>query len=290
MYIYADILIITNIYVDFLLIKSAQTITHSPLKASRGCIAAVIGSLFSLVIFMPKMSAAVMILIKTASAALTVLAAFGYESRRAYLKRLFVFWLASFIYGGVGTAVSYFAGGRLFVSRNGVIYADFSMAALVITSIAAYLSIAVYKRLADCSEEGAVYTVIVSDNDMTVSFKAIADTGNVLKDSFTGKPVIVCGKKTLERLYGSVPDEKALTEASGRGELADGLAGRLAVKKRWRLIPYRTASGGGLIPIICPREICIKNDETGDISTADAYLGAAPLENDLALFHPKILL
>lgn len=282
MYIYADILIITNIYVDFLLIKSAQAITHSPLKASRGCIAAVIGSLFSLVIFLPRMSAAAMTLIKTAAAALTVLAAFGYESRRAYLKRLFVFWLASFIFGGVGTAVSYFVGGRLFLSRNGVIYADFSMAALVITSIAAYLSIAVYKRIADCSEEGSVYTVIVSDNGKTVSFRAIADTGNILKDGFTGKPVIVCGRQTLERLYDTIPDEKTITDNVG--------SVGIAVKMRWRLIPYTTASGGGLIPIIHPREICIKNDETGDISAADAYLGAAPRENDFAVFHPKILL
>lgn len=280
LYIYADILIITNIYADFLLIKSTQIITHSPLKTVRACAAAMIGSLFSLTIFLPRMPSAALVLIKIISAAIIVYTAFGFENIRIYTKRLFIFWLAGFIFAGVGTALSYLFGGHMLVSRNGVIYADFSMASLVITSVAAYVSIAVYKHFADCSEEGAVYTVIVSDNGRTVSFKAIADTGNILKDGFTGKPVIVCGRNVLADLYDDVPDESQML--SGQGGIA--------VKTRWRLIPMTTASGSGLIPIICPRDICIKNDETGRISSADAYLGAAPEENEFAVFHPKILL
>lgn len=276
MYIYADILIITNIYADFLLIKSAQAITHSPMKTWRGVAAAAAGSLFSLVIFLPRLSPAALILIKLLSAAVIVYAAFGYGSRGAYIKRLFVFWLAAFVYGGAGTAVSLLFGGKVIISRNGVIYADFSMLSLIITTIAAYLCIAIYKRMADCSEEGALYTVIVSDRGRTVSFKALADTGNVLKDSFTGKPVIVCGRDVLASLYGEVPDEDSIMSGSSEW-------------RGWRLIPYSTVSGSGVIPIIRPREICVKNDETGELFRCDAYLGAAENVNSSAVFHPKIL-
>ena len=59
---------------------------------------------------------------------------------------------------------------------------------------------------------------------------------------------------------------------------------------RWRLIPWSTASGTGLIPVILPKEMCIKNDETGCFSKADAYLGASPSNNAYAVFHPKILI
>ena len=186
MFIYADVLIIVNIYVDFLLIQSAKTITHSPMKTSRGIIAAMLGSLFSLVIFLPRLPVWLMMLTKLISSAVIVFTAFGYENRRIYLKRLFIFYLTAFIYGGLGTGLAYISGGKLLVSRNGILYADFSLPALVITSIAAYACIAVYKHFADTSEEGAVYTVIVSDCYKTVSFKAISDTGNLLKDSFTG--------------------------------------------------------------------------------------------------------
>lgn len=256
--------------------------THSPLRTGKACLGAVFGGLSALTIFIPKMSAAAMIAVKTLTAAAVIYLAFGYESRRLYFKRLFIFWLMSFIFAGVGTAASGMFGGKMFMSRNGVIYADFSAAALVITSIAAYACIAVYKSLSDCSEEGAAYTVTVSDNGKVVSFRAIADTGNTLKDGFTGKPVIVCGRAVMSELYGNIPD-------SGHFAADYSPTGKTPAIK-WRLIPYHTASGSGLIPIVCPRDICIKNDETGEIFSADACLGAASFENDPALLHPKILL
>lgn len=281
MFIYADVLIIVNIYVDFLLIQSAKTITHSPMKTSRGIIAAMLGSLFSLVIFLPRLPVWLMMLTKLISSAVIVFTAFGYENRRIYLKRLFIFYLTAFIYGGLGTGLAYISGGKLLVSRNGILYADFSLPALVITSIAAYACIAVYKHFADTSEEGAVYTVIVSDCNKTVSFKAISDTGNLLKDGFTGKPVIVCPACELAKLYGDIP------QCDGTDISASG---NIAVMTRWRLIPWSTASGTGLIPVILPKEICIKNDQTGCFSKADAYLGASPSNNAYAVFHPKILI
>ncbi|MCM1523013.1 MAG: sigma-E processing peptidase SpoIIGA [Ruminococcus sp.] len=280
MYIYVDILIITNIYMDFLLIQAARVITHSPMKTVRGLTAAGIGSLFSLTIFLPRLGFAALSLIKLLSSALIVWTAFGFDNMRAYIKRLFVFFLSAFIFGGVGTFVSCCMGGKTIISRNGVIYADFSLPALVVTSISAYVCIAVYKHFADCAEEGTVYTVIVSDKGRTVSFKAMADTGNILKDGFTGKPVIMCPKAFLEELYGSVPDETGIISRKGG----------TATLARWRLIPYSTVSSSGLTAIIRPEEICIKNEATGRLYRADAYLAAAGKDADFAVFHPKILL
>lgn len=277
MYIYADILIITNIYVDFLLIKSAAAITHSPLKAGRGILAAVVGSLFSLAIFLPKSLSFFLVPIKIISSALIVFIAFGFENMGNFFRKMVFFYLCAFIFGGLGTGLAYLTGGRFITARNGVIYADFSMPALVITSIAAYVCIGLYKRLSDYGTVGS-YTVIVSDCGRTASFKAVADTGNILRDSFTGKYVIVCPKDVLLTLYDTVPDCKSVM--GGKGSLG----------KRWRIIPYSTISSTGIMAIICPRDVCLKNDETGQIFRADVFLGAA--ENDCAeaVFNPKILI
>lgn len=91
MYIYADILLITNIYVDFLLIKSAALLTHSPLRTGRGIFAAFIGSIFSLAIFLPKAFSYILIPLKLISSALIVLAAFGFESGGRFFRRFAVF-------------------------------------------------------------------------------------------------------------------------------------------------------------------------------------------------------
>lgn len=276
MFIYVDILIITNIYADFLLIKSASAITHSPLKVRRGITAAVIGSFFSLAIFLPKSLCYLSVPIKIISAAVIVLTAFGYESKAYFFRRLFVFFLCAFIFGGLGTGIAYLTGGRFITARNGIIYADFSMPALVISSIAAYACIGLYKRLSDCGSEG-MYTVIVSDCGRTASFKAMADTGNILKDGFTGKYVIVCPKDTLLEIYGKIPDCENV------------IGGKERPEKRWRIIPYSTISSSGMIAVICPKEVILKNEETGQLFRADVYLGAAQNDCTTAVFNPKIL-
>ena len=68
------------------------------------------------------------------------------------------------------------------------------------------------------------------------------------------------------------------------------VSGKSSLGRRWRLIPYSTVSSSGMIAVICPKEVCIKNDETGQISRADVYLGAAAGDCTAAVFNPKILI
>ncbi|MDE6591675.1 MAG: sigma-E processing peptidase SpoIIGA [Oscillospiraceae bacterium] len=305
MYVYVDILIITNIYVDFLLIKSTSIITHSRLKTLRGIVAAVLGSLFSLVIFLPKIPPLGLTAIKLVSAAAVIFSAFGYESREAYFKRLFVFFITSFIFAGLGSAASSFGGGRVIVSRNGVIYGNFSMPVLIASTIGAYAVIQLYKRVADVSEKGGVYTVTARQGSKTVSFRALADTGNSLRDMITGKPVIIANRSILSELFGYIPNESDLCnipENPSPGFISGNTSTALKFRQRqqwqqcpkrrrqmWRIIPCKTVSGTALIPICRPDEVAVKNEETGQLRTADVYLGVSPLECEFAVFNPKIL-
>ncbi len=314
MYVYVDILIITNIYVDFLLIKSTSIITHSRLKTFRGIAAAVLGSLFSLVIFLPKIPSPGLAAVKLFSAAPVVLTAFGYESGSAYFKRLFVFFMTSFIFAGLGSAASSFLGGRVMISRNGVIYGNFSMPVLIASTVGAYAVIQLYKRAADVSEKGGVYTITARLGSKTVSFRALADTGNSLRDIITGKPVIIANRSILSEIFGHIPDESELLDitevipSDGITENTPAAPGSpksrqhkqpqhsLQLKQRpnlrrptWRIIPCKTVSGTALIPICRPDEVALKNEETGQIRTADVYLGVSPVDCEFAVFNPKIL-
>lgn len=275
MYIYIDILIITNIYADFLLLKSAAVLTHAPLKTLRGLAAAFLGGLSSLIILLPKLNLFLLVGIKLLTAALLVYTAFGCADMRIYLRRLFVFFLISFVYAGIGTVVSELLGGKFIASANGIVYVDFSMGALVITTIAAYLCVCVYRMLSDGGSNDEVYTLIISDRGKCVSISAVADTGNVLRDSFTGKPVIVCPGEKLAAVYGNIPCD--ISDDS----FSSSLYG-------WRFIPYSTASGGGIIPIIHPEEVCLRSEQNGIIAMPDVYIGAGSSGMECAVFNPKI--
>ncbi|MCM1579202.1 MAG: sigma-E processing peptidase SpoIIGA [Ruminococcus sp.] len=285
MYIYVDILIITNIYVDFLLISSTAAITHSRLKTWRGIAAAVLGGLFSLVIFLPRIPPLGLAAVKLLSAVPIVLTEFGYESKEIFIKRIFLFFMASFIFAGAGSGLSSLLGGRVMVSRNGVVYGNFSMPVLIGSTVGAYAVIRLYKRAADVSEKGGVYTVTVRADRKTVSFRALADTGNALTDVITGKPVIIADRRLITELFGHIPAEEELwdiPESPPQG-------GTVTKHRHWRLIPCKTVSGNALIPIIRPDEAAVKNEETGQIRSVDIYLGASPNDCEFAVFNPKIL-
>lgn len=56
MKIYADILIITNIYMNFFMLKAVAMLTHTPLKNGRCIFSSVLGGLTALTILIPEMN------------------------------------------------------------------------------------------------------------------------------------------------------------------------------------------------------------------------------------------
>lgn len=272
MTVYADILIITNIYIDMIIIECVRILTCSRLRTSRAILGAAVGSLFSLVIFLPWIGTVGMTAVRLLSAACTVLAAFGYGSRRMFLFRTFLLFTVGFVFAGICTAFAAAIPFRLIRSRNGVIYADISPAALIITSVAAYAVIVIYRRVTSSAGRGS-YHAVISVRGRSEMLEAIADTGNLLCDIFTGKPVIVCPRERIAMLFDDIPSDVS----------ADSLT------EHWHLIPYRTVSGTGLIPVTAPDEVCITDDATGEIYRTDAYIGVSD-SCETAVFDPKILL
>ena len=78
MVVYADILILVNFIVDYFLIKLTACITKSYIKIFRMVIAAFIGSIFSLYIFLPPLNPFLEILLKLVTSAVMVCIGFGF--------------------------------------------------------------------------------------------------------------------------------------------------------------------------------------------------------------------
>ena len=84
--IYLDVLIVLNIYVNFFLLRATARFTHTPLKTSRCVLSSVLGSLFSLTIFLPVSNFFITLLIKLAAAAVITAMAFGVKNKKHTLK------------------------------------------------------------------------------------------------------------------------------------------------------------------------------------------------------------
>ena len=95
----------------------------------------------------------------------------------------------------------------------------------------------------------------------------IADTGNSLVDCFSGSPVIVCDREGL----------------------SDILPERISLPMRgFRLLPCRTVTENGVMPVFRPDEVLILDKLTGKRKPVDVMIGLGK-SSGAAVFNPKIL-
>lgn len=274
MYIYVDILIITNIYANFFLLKTTARLIHAPLRNGKCIIGAMVGSLFSLIILLPPINSALLLLIRILSAALMISVAFGGgKSPRELLNIGVVFFFVCFIFAGIEYGLAVLSGGKNMLWHNSTLYVNISLLTLVISTIVSYATICLFRYCIDGKNSSdVIYDLIITKDGKTVSVKAVGDTCNNLTDAFTGKPVIVCGRSSLACII----DENCFNEDMPNG-------------KGWRLIPFSTIDSEGMLPIFKPSGILIKNTETSLVKSIDVYIGVVSKEMEHAVFNPKIL-
>ena len=279
MYIYVDILIITSIYANFFLLKTTARLVHSPLKNGKCVIAAIVGSLFSLVILLPQLNALLLLLIRILSAALMIITAFSGKTAGELYRTGLIFFFVSFIFAGIEYGISILSGGHNMLWHNSVLYVNISLLTLVISTIISYAAISFFRYYLDSKNfSDQKYVITITRDGKTASFAAVGDTCNNLTDIFTGKPVIVCGRNNLSEIF-------------ERRELEEALASENHTKhiNGWRLIPFSTIASGGMLPVFQPAAVVIKNSESSVRKSADVYIGVVNRDMEYAVFNPKIL-
>ncbi|MBP1561582.1 MAG: sigma-E processing peptidase SpoIIGA [Oscillospiraceae bacterium] len=278
MYIYVDVLIITSIYANFFLLKTTARLTHSPLRNGRCLVSAMAGSLFSLVILLPRLNTLSLLIIRILSAAIMIWLAFRGKSLRELYRTGLIFFFVCFIFAGIEYGLSVLSGSQNMLWHNSVLYVNISLLTLVISTIISYAAISFFRFYLDGKNASDTkYTVIVSQNGRTISFSAVGDTCNNLTDPFTGKPVIVCGKSSLSELF--TAEELRAVLSQGSGVHISG----------WRLVPFSTIHSSGMLPIFQPVGVVIKNAENSIVKSADVYIGVVDRDMEYAVFNPKIL-
>ncbi len=263
--VYIDVLLILNLYVNWLLLRGTARLTHIRLTRGRCILAAALGSLTSLTVLLPSLSMPLTLLVKLSTAIVPVAAAVGVKRIRAVLRCLAVFLTVSFAFAGLCLALCTMTGTDVLIWSGSCIYLHFSLVSLILCTALAYflLRLFSYIRMRSSRTDEAFEVIIRIGAHMT-AFNGLCDTGNSLCDCFTGKPVIIIGR-----------------DAPGIGE-REKLRG-------YRLIPYGTVSGTGLMPVFTPDEVLIKHLSTGRLSRADVLIGIAEEPQTAAIFNPKLL-
>lgn len=266
--VYADVLIVLNIYVSFFLLRVTARLTRSALRTKRCIAAAVFGSLFSLLILAPPVNPALLALIRILSAAAVTRIAFGRTDAGRLAVNTGAFLTAGILLAGGVQAADSWLSPDFICTGNGFFYVDFSLLLLLAVTALLYLAVCAVGRISGRMPQSG-WTVVIRYRERTVSLSGLADTGNLLTDFFTGLPVVICGSEVFSELTGREMPEEGYPEGM-------------------RLLPCSTVSESGLIPVFRPDELLIVNEETGRRKSAGAVVGFGNCGRR-AVFHPQLI-
>lgn len=250
MTVYVDILLAVNIFVNYFLLLASAKILHREIKRVRLFFASALGSLYSLIIFLPELPEAVTLFVNFAVSAVLTAIAFSPKTFKVFLREVAVFFGVNFAFAGImlGIWLAFKPSGMVF--NNSVVYFNIDIKILTVSTVVCYVIITLISRFMKRSAPSdSVYSVTFSNSGRSVTVNALLDTGNTLKDGFSGKPVIIADESVFTALVGFVPED------CFRGNNAVDMMG---VQNKIRLIAYNTVGEKGFLKAVSVDSVSVK--------------------------------
>lgn len=273
MVIYADTLLVTNLIVDFFLLKVTFKILKNSPRSIRIFLSAVTGAIFSLYIFLPSLPFLLDLLVRLSMNSVMILIAIGFKSPKGFFRTMALHFIVTCVYGGAMTALWQLLKPRGMVINNSVVYFNISPIVLIITTVTGYfLYIMLSKIFALPSSTAKRCSVTLYALGSFVGVSAIVDTGNSITDILTGSEVIIADRAVAAALFGDLDLNNPL------------------LSTRFRSIPCNTVSGNSLLEgFRCDKaEIKLENT-TYHLVNPILAISKLPIKEDYsAIINPQI--
>ena len=268
--VYIDLLFLINFSMDYLCIYICSKVLHRKMKLGRMLAAAALGGVYSVVsLFLPISSG---ISLALDCAACLVMCAIVYLEKGRTIGSLllstFLFIGISMMTGGCMTAIFNLLNilnlPLDLVEADGISTYLFAALALI-AGIISLKSGQIISRRAPIKECKLHIRFCGKDFD----FLGFSDSGNLVRDPITGKPIIFVDRSTIEK---QLPLDFL-------DRFAEGKLDRDAPCKNLRIIALRTAAGSSIAVAAAPESIFVEHqDKNGKTITGELSALISPTE------------
>ena len=277
--VYVDLLFLINFCMDFLCMVAISGITSRRLSYIRAFIGAVIGGLYSVAaLFMPPIGKLEIVPALLCCCLMCLVVFAKSDSRPTEILRLTVTYLfTSALLGGIMTATFNLLNSYnldLNESKSNDIPAWLLIAVGIFSLISTYLGGKILRRR--LLRKTASVTVFF--NQKSITFNAMYDSGNLLSDSISGRPVIVADKRHSKELLGfEINTDTALGVSDEK------------ILHRIVFVPYATASGQKLMTALRPdkTEIVVQK-HCREVAALIGFADVSCAEGCTALIPPEL--
>lgn len=250
MVVYADILLCINLIVNYFLLLATARFSGRKPNRKRLLLGALLGAGYALILFVPGLPPWALLLTKLTASGIILRASFCWVSLLQYGKEYIVFFTVNFLFAGLMFALWLFAAPNGMVFYNGVVYFQINAVMLVAFTALAYGISELFIRFFHKKEVySTMYDVILKLGKKQIFLRGLLDTGNTLKDTYTGYPVAIC---TLDSIRAILPPSLIdLFSSPLNIERLDHLMTKNTTN-RFKFIPYHTVGFSGILPAFQP--------------------------------------
>ena len=204
--VYLDVIFLENIVINYIILYVTGLISKSKIKQNKLLLGALIGAIYSIIYYLIKLKIYSSFIIKIILSIVIIYVSFNSNNYKDLLKKVLLFYLTSFVFGGATIAIIYMANSQNITILNGVLVGNYTIKTILIGVIIAYFTILIAFKIIKnkISKKDLICDISVRLDNKNIRTKALIDTGNMLKEPITNLPVIVM-EHTL--LYDVIPKD-----------------------------------------------------------------------------------
>lgn len=206
MTIYLDVVIVENLIMNAIITYATAIVTKSKMNHIRIIIASLIGAIYSVLSYISGLPIFSNLFFKIFLSIIMVYIAFNPKEMKVLGKQILLFYLTSFLFGGVAFAMIYVIKPQEILMKNGLFLGTYPLKTVFVGAIvASIILITAFKVVKSKITKKDMYCeVTIRLQGKFKNIYVMIDTGNLLKDPISGMPVIVVEHT---QLYDILPKE-----------------------------------------------------------------------------------
>lgn len=263
MTIYIDVVLIENLIMNYIIIYATAIVLKNKKSHLRFFLASLLGAIYTIISYTSALEVYTSIILKILLSIIIVYIAYNPQTMKKMWKDIVIFYLVSFVFGGVAFSLIYIVKPQEVLMKNGLFLGTYPLKTIALGTIVAFILIILTVKIikTKISKKDMFCDIEIKINEEVIRTKAMVDTGNLLREPITNTPVIVV-EHTL--LYNCMPKEILNNTENILGGDIEKIPKEIREKymSKLKIIPFSSlGKQNGMLIGIKPDYIEIKNEE-----------------------------
>ena len=200
--IYIDIIFLENLIMNLIILYATALILKIKPKTLRVIASSIIGSIYAIITYVIEIQFLASFILKAILAVIMIYVAFNPQSVKKMWKQVAIFYLTSFVFGGVALYLIYYIKPQEVFIKNGVFVGEYVLKVIMLGALVAFITIKISLKIikTKINPKDMYCKIKIKLQEKTIETKAMIDTGNFAKEPITNTPVVIVESSLLENI------------------------------------------------------------------------------------------